>query len=490
MLQRFALIIFLIPFCLIPLSSYAGWTEDIRLTSRGHEIHPQVIARNDTVHVAWQQLTGDKHMSYMQSLDGGYNWGEIRNIEDAGHRASKFSLSLNNDRLMLGWYDVDRNPRDPIPNIAFSILQEGEWSSPVYVYDTFQGLEFQEVATEIDADTVYVVYLPFDSDSTGYRPFIFLYSTDLGQTWSDEETIAHCGAFTNNLRMAKCYGTVYVFWSGVPIPIVNHTEIIGVVSHDGGQTWTREIQLSSDDYHNSQHTCIACDETSGWVAIGWMEAGYPGDLNLRITGDGGYSWGDIIQATSYHMVADPCLAFAGDTLWAVWSDRDPSYGSGNDEISFSKSTDCGLTWSPYERLTFASGYSYAPWISYDNGNLHVVWWDSRRPPHSGDEIYYKRWEPTVSVDGDSPISAKMRLTVYPNPFNSSVTISVYSLASSEVTIYDLLGRLIQRYSLLGGSHKIMWNGAGINGGPVKSGIYIAVLKGGDIRVTRKLVYLK
>ena len=30
-----------------------GWSEDMRLTSRYYEIEPQVIARNDTVHVAW-----------------------------------------------------------------------------------------------------------------------------------------------------------------------------------------------------------------------------------------------------------------------------------------------------------------------------------------------------------------------------------------------------------------------------------------------------
>ncbi len=492
-------LIFIFVIMAIASPSLAGWSEDMRLTYRGHEIHPQVIARNDTVHVAWQQIVGDLHVSYMQSLDGGFNWEELRNLEDEGHWGADQDLSLNGDRLMVGWYDMDANPPDWVPNVSFSIMEDGEWSWPVYIFDTFHGLEFQELATEMDGDTVYVVYLPFDSDSTGYRPFIFLYSSDSGQTWSEEMTIAHCSDFNNNLIMRKCNNSIYVFWAGQTIPIVGHPEILGVVSYDGGRSWTEEMQLSSDDYHSSQHTCITCDETTEKVAIGWMEGGYPGDLNLRVTTDGGYSWGNILQATQYHMVASPNLAIAGDTIWAVWSDKDPSYGWQNDEISFSKSTDCGLTWSSYERITFANGWSYVPWISQDSGKLHVVWWESDRPPHSGDEIYYKLYtpDPTETFEDRSVLPESLSISAYPNPFNSSVTLSLSSSVPAKLKIYDLLGRVIRELEYEAGSSLIGWDARDALGNKVSSGIYFARVRNGSVGTrapqnsnTIKLIYLK
>jgi hypothetical protein len=310
-------------------------------------------------------------------------------------------------------------------------------------------------------------------------------------------TIAHCPQFNNNLRMAKCEGSIYVFWSGSTIPPVGHPEIVGVISHDGGQSWTEEIQLSSDDYHSSQRTCVTCDEVTGKVAIGWMEAGYPGDLHLRITTDGGYSWGDILQATSHHMVASPSLTIAGDTIWAVWSDRDPAYGWHNCEIAFSKSEDFGLTWSPYERLTFAEGWSYSPWISFDNGKLHMVWWDHDRPPHSGDEIYYKRFtpDPTATFEDGSLLPDEISIVVYPNPFNSSTNITLNDMegGDAQIEIYDIRGRLIRSltaYNIQGGDKKAVWDATDNSGRSVSSGIYFVRVETPRYDTSLKMLYLK
>jgi hypothetical protein len=473
-----------------PASSPAGWSEDIRLTFRGHEIHPQVIARNDTVHVAWEQMGDSNQVSYIRSIESGYNWEEVENLVEFGHLGARAVLSLSLENVLVTWSDADTVSPNPFPNVGYVISEGGEyWPPPEYVFPPrFQGL--MDLATTLYGDSIYIAYFADDRDSTGYFPLRFLYSSDLGQSWSEELTIAHCPEFNNNLRMAKCYNAIYVFWAGDPIPVVGHPEISGVVSHNGGQSWSEEIQLSSDDHHSSQLTCIACDEATGWVAVGWMDGGYPGDLYLRMTTDGGYSWREELHATEHGMVGRLDIAIAGDAIWAVWSDHDPAYGAGNWELAFTKSTDGGTNWSPYERLTFAEGESNAPWISYDGGKLHLVWWDSGRPSHSGNEIYYKRWEPTVSVEEDSPNLAKMTLTAYPNPFNSSVTLSVSLSVSAELMIYDLLGRIVMCCDLMAGSHKITWTGADLSGKVVGSGIYLACVRGGGIRIIEKLVYLK
>ena len=470
---------------LLTITAYAGWSEDIRLTTRGFEIHPEVIARNDTVHVVWQQIAGERQISYIRSLTGGNAWSESTDFIEIGHLGGRFDLSLSLNRLLVVWHDTDTNPPNPYANIGYVTSQGGNyWSSPGYVFPHhFPGLD--DLTSTIDSDTIYVAYMADDRDSTGYFPLRFSNSTDLGQSWSQVTTVGHCPNFNNNLRMAKCGGSIYVFWSGNPIPPVGHPEIIGVVSYDGGQGWTEEIQLSSEDYHSSQHTSIACDEVTGKVAVGWMEAGYPGDLHLRITTDGGYSWGNILQATSHHKVADPSLAIAGDTIWAVWSDRDPSHGWHNCEIAFSKSEDLGLTWSPYERLTFAEGWSYSPWISYDGGKLHIVWWDNSRPPHLGNEIYYKRYipDPTAAFEDKSVLPEELSLTAYPNPFNSSCVIAVSGPDIQFLEIYDIGGRWVESLPVSDGQAR--WCPA-----KCPSGIYFARAKGGGGNAIVKLLYLK
>ncbi|MEE8417659.1 MAG: T9SS type A sorting domain-containing protein [candidate division Zixibacteria bacterium] len=475
-----------------PASSPAGWSEDMRLTTRGHEIHPQVIARNDTVHVAWEQMGDSNQVSYIRSIESGYNWEEVENLVDFGHLGARAVLSLSLENALVTWSDADTISPNPFPNVGYVISEGGEyWPPPEYVFPPrFQGL--MDLATTLYGDSIYVAYYADYRDSTGYFPLRFLYSSDLGQSWSEELTIAHCPEFNNNLRMARCYNTIYVFWAGDPIPIVGHPEILGVVSHDGGQSWSEEIQLSSEDYHSSQRTCLACDEVTGRFAVGWMDSGYPGDLYLRMTTDGGYDWGEELHATQHGMVASPSIAVAGDTIWAVWSDKDPSYGGQNDEISFSKSTDQGFTWSPHERITFADGWSYVPWISYDNGKLHLVWWEYRRPPHEGNEIYYKLYtpDPTATFEDRSVLPGALSMSAYPNPFNSSVTVSLSSSLSSQLLIYDLLGRIVQKYSLTPGSHKIVWTGVDLSGKAVRSGVYFARLKTSKSLRSTKMVLLK
>jgi hypothetical protein len=154
------------------------------------------------------------------------------------------------------------------------------------------------------------------------------------------------------------------------------------------------------------------------------------------------------------------LAIKGDSLWAAWDDHDPAYGRGNAEICFSKSTDLGASWSSYERLTYAPGYSAAPGIAYDNGKLHVVWYDDNPPPDSGVDIYYKRFEPDVGIENepDDNLPNRVTLSAYPNPFNSATIISYTYMKGGDIAIYDIQGKLIRDWKIEGGNYgRINWD---------------------------------
>ena len=79
---------------------------------------------------------------------------------------------------------------------------------------------------------------------------------------------------------------------------------------------------------------------------------------------------------------------------------------------------------------------------------------------------------------------------YPNPFNSSTTIS-YEVPVMErvyIALYNLLGRRVstlQDHTVAAGVHEVVWNA-----GDLPSGIYFVRMQAGEFVQTRKVVLLK
>lgn len=85
--------------------------------------------------------------------------------------------------------------------------------------------------------------------------------------------------------------------------------------------------------------------------------------------------------------------------------------------------------------------------------------------------------------------------IYPNPFNSEVTIK-FNLSKSltvEATIFDLLGRKVtaltnEKFSP--GEYRLKWDGKSINSATVASGTYLVRLKAGDQQIVQAVTYVK
>jgi N-acetylneuraminic acid mutarotase len=145
-----------------------------------------------------------------------------------------------------------------------------------------------------------------------------------------------------------------------------------------------------------------------------------------------------------------------------------------------------IAWIP------GSGYTPSP-QTYSH-------WDEAVVP--GERYYYKLG--VVKEDGNAtwygPISAyvtvaKPLLTIFPNPFNAQVKISLVGepelrgTGEPEIKIYDLTGRLVQTlslptaYSLL--PTEVTWDAKGI-----APGVYYVTLKANDFLIKKKVIVLR
>jgi hypothetical protein len=74
-------------------------------------------------------------------------------------------------------------------------------------------------------------------------------------------------------------------------------------------------------------------------------------------------------------------------------------------------------------------------------------------------------------------------SIFPNPFNSSTTISITGIDKADIGIYDITGRLITKLGAENG--KSVWNATSFS-----SGVYFARIMGTRQSQSVKLVLLR
>ncbi len=113
-------------------------------------------------------------------------------------------------------------------------------------------------------------------------------------------------------------------------------------------------------------------------------------------------------------------------------------------------------------------------------------------------VSYENVSP-ASVDdrsgGDNRTPGSLRVETWPNPFNSTVTVSytLYEPAEVRLHIYSLSGQVLRTLvdSFQGaGTKKVYWDGRDNQGITSGSGVYLCCLSAGDRTSTRKIVFLR
>jgi len=161
---------------------------------------------------------------------------------------------------------------------------------------------------------------------------------------------------------------------------------------------TKRLTWTSADSFNP---AIAKD-SYGTIHVVWDDStAGNAEIYYRKTTDGGTTWSPVQRLTwttgwSYR----PAIAIdSNDAVHVVWDDGTP----GNSAVYYKKSTDSGDTWGTVRRLTWTSGNALFVSVAVDSGDaLHIAWNDSTP---GNDEICYKK-----STDGGGSWSATKRLS--------------------------------------------------------------------------------
>ncbi len=100
----------------------------------------------------------------------------------------------------------------------------------------------------------------------------------------------------------------------------------------------------------------------------------------------------------------------------------------------------------------------------------------------------------VSNDNHEVGQAYGFTSIYPNPFNDSLSIKFRSKSHNQsVKIYNLKGQLVKELSSsakAGSNANVKWDGQDLNGKRVSSGVYYMVLESENLRDVRKVLLLK
>ena len=379
-MRRTSLMIVVFGLFLLAQTAQADWSATKRITwTSGGSYEPAIaMDSSDNLHVVWQDFTpGNREIYYKRSTDGGASWGASKRLTWTSGESFSPALAIDSgDAIHVVWYDDTSGEYE----VYYKRSEDGgtNWSSTERLTWT-SGISLHPAIAIDSSSTIHVVW---EDHTPGNADIYYKASTNGGTTWSAAKRLTWTSgqSFLPAIDADSSDG-IHVIWQ-------DHTDGNGEVyykaSADGGTTWSAAKRLtwtSGESY--GPGISIA---SNGAIHIVWYDDSL---VNLEIyykrSTDGGATW-SVSQRLTWTLGDSlyPATSIdSSDAIHIVWQDDTP----GSDEIYYKKSTDGGITWSSAQRRTSTPGYSEAPAVAIDSGDIIHIVWQCDTPGNY--EIYYK-----------------------------------------------------------------------------------------------------
>jgi hypothetical protein len=208
---------------------------------------------------------------------------------------------------------------------------------------------------------VYIASAAFRSQEKGNAlpvPIVVAISTDGGDTWKTKQVTQAATNFQHGSRSGATirtdsHGVVYVFFAHFQIGTPGIGTHAMVKSYDGGQTWTRPV-----DIFPMNDACFNVDPVIGRC----VEDGIAGARN------------DLTASPNIDIAnGAPTGADATNEIVDTWADG--RFGLNHEKVMVSYSTSAGNSWSSPMPVSSAGdrGYYSAPGLSPNGEDLYLVY---------------------------------------------------------------------------------------------------------------------
>jgi hypothetical protein len=468
------------------------WGPEIRLTNDSNSTSiaqgPVATVEGDTLVTVFSLNAPWGVAPYiMKSTDAGDNWTDPLCITNADTAQSAYNLFIHlyDGKLnTLGFSFNSQQHRNQNIYVKRSNDLGLNWNNPHFFFSFDQDFISRHTGAYSGDSTIAGFFHGSDHNQRLVDSIKVSCSFNNGQTWSTTTNAVYNQNDNYWFWLRYSLGRVHLVYQEFSWTSMN-TEIFYARSDDWGQQWSDPIVVSDDSAAISQWPYLFATD-DGRIIVSWFDykygsggGGFTGDILYRLSPDNGESWGPEMRLTYDQSSTDSRSWIMGDHVGMLWekSWMQP-------DIYYAESSDMGQTWTPEENLTNSTGASdLEDLIIWDN-NLYLFWTDARDDPPWGDDIYFRKASVSTGIDehsGAAVLPQEVGISAYPNPFNSSITISTNQ--DAPIAIYDITGRRITTLHAENG--KVVWDASGYS-----SGVYFARVVGGEASKSIKLILLK
>jgi len=335
---------------------------------------------NNEVYAVWSDTTGGTSgnfdILFKKSIDGGETFDTVKNISTNSGTSITPRIAVSGSSVFVIWSDTSGGTSGKFDILFRRSLDGGTNWGPIRNISTNSG---DSLTPHVAADgaNVYAIW----SDKTGgvsnNFDILFKKSINSGDAFSVTATKMSNNAGESLTPSIGVSGnTLYAVWSDTTGGTSGKFDILMKTSGNSGGSFSASATNISTNSGHSLTPYVAVDPLGAYVVWSDTTGGTSGkfDILMKQASLGG-AFGAVKNiSTNSGTSVTPRVAASGTDVFVAWSDTTGGT-SGNFDILVKKSSDLGISFGAVSNISTDSGLSATPGLAIDSPYVYVAWGD-------------------------------------------------------------------------------------------------------------------